>query len=429
VTAPILATVPYGATGMARCRAVRASWAGSCLIAAGATGWAMYREVSTFGKPDDPIQTGLDFSNNTWRAVRDLLSGSNIYAPTHEIIPGIGPAWPVGQHVPASLLWQAPFASLPLPAALFAFTGASILAIWAAVFIITSPRQPSAVILTACCGAFAICLGGGPATLLLGQPTDFELLGLAMVMRLKRPWIAGVGFMLAASTLQAAIPLAVAFILLGAWPVVWRGIALASVCSAVPTAWLIANAGASGLGSFISGAGAQLELVSNRIDLGALLLRLGLVNVGAEVAVGLLLAATSLVFLARLPRPLRRIDYPPVLCLVIAFTLLCTYHQSYDMLFVGGCLVPVLLVLDQSRAMLPVFAIGSLAAFLSTYPFGDPLEPLGLLAIGLLSAGVAWRVSAASPEPSTASRTEPDRQPRGHERLPVPSPHLISGTG
>jgi hypothetical protein len=404
-----------------------AAWACSSLIAVGASGWAMYREVSTFGK-HEPIQTGLDFSNNTWRAVRDLLSGTNIYAPTHEVIPGIGPAWPVSQHVPASLLWQAPFAALPLPAALFAFTGASILAIWAAIFIITSPRRPSAVLLTACCGAFAICLGGGPMTLLLGQPTGFELLGLALAMRLKRPWMAGVGFMLAAATLQTAVPLAVALIVLGAWPVVWRGLSLASVCSAVPAAWLLANGGASGLGSFLSGAGVHLGRVSNRIDLGGLLLRLGLVNVAVDVTAGFLLGVAALSFLARLPKRLRRLDYPPVLCLVIAMTLLCTYHQSYDMLFVGGCVVPVIFVLDQSRAMLPVFAIASLAAVLSAYALGTVLDPIGLIAIGLLSGGAAWR-AAASLEPSTALRAEPDTQPPGHLLAPMPSPDPISGTG
>ena len=74
-------------------------WSGSAVVVVAATGWAMYREITTFGRPED-IQTGLDFANNTWRAVRALLSGADIYGPTHAVIPGIGPAWPVSQHVP-----------------------------------------------------------------------------------------------------------------------------------------------------------------------------------------------------------------------------------------------------------------------------------------------------------------------------------------
>lgn len=353
----------------------------------------MYVEVSSFGK-QERLQTGLDFSNNTWRAVRDLVAGSNIYGPTHEVIPGIGPAWPVSQHVPASLLWQAPFAAFPLPAALFAFTLASIVAIWAAVFVLTWPRSPSAILLTAGCAAFAVCFGGGPMTLILGQPTGFELLGLALVIRSRQPWLAGAGLMLVASTLQSGIPLALALVVLGNWRIVWRGIVLAAGCSVPPLAWEIANAGLKGFAySFTSGADAHLGRVSNRIDLGGLLLRLGLVGIWPEVVIGLLVLGVSLALLARLPGHLRRLDCPPVLSLVIAASLLCTYHQPYDMLLVGGCLVPVILVLDQSRSMLPVFAVAGVAAVLSTYILGHLLDPIFLLIIGGLGARTAWRAA------------------------------------
>lgn len=140
---------------------------------------------------------------------------------------------------------QAPFAALPVPLALYAFTFASILVIWAGIFPLAKPTEPRAVLGAAACGAFAIFIGGGPETLLLGQPTGFILLGLAIVVRARRPWLAGVGFLLAATTLQTGLPLALALLVLGGWPVVWRGITLVLACSVPAVALAIARVQAS----------------------------------------------------------------------------------------------------------------------------------------------------------------------------------------
>ena len=370
-------------------------WSGSAVVVVAATGWAMYREITTFGRPED-IQTGLDFANNTWRAVRALFSGADIYGPTHAVIPGIGPAWPVSQHVPGSLLWQAQFAALPLPAALFTYTAVSILAIWAGVFILTWPKNPSAVFLSACCGGFAICIGGGPMALLLGQPTGFMLLGLAVLVRARQPWLAGLGFMLAASTIQMGLPLGLALLALGGWRVLWRGAVLAFGCS-LPIAGLeIANAGfPTFVHSFVVGGSVYLVRVNDRIDLGGLLYRVGGAGKGVQVAISLVLASVALIFLARLPPHLRRIGHPPVLAFVVAFTLVSAYHESYDLLLVGAAVVPAILVNDQSRAMLPAFGLAGTSAGISSSIAALFYAPLALLGIGLSSA-LALRHAAAS---------------------------------
>ena len=370
-------------------------WCGSAVVVVAATGWAMYREITTFGRPED-IQTGLDFANNTWRAVRALLSGADIYGPTHAVIPGIGPAWPVSQHVPGSLLWQAPFAALPLPAALFTYTAVSILAIWAGVFILTRPTNLPAVLLSACCGGFAICIAGGPMALLLGQPTGFMLLGLAVLVRARQPWLAGLGFMLAASTIQVGLPLALALLVLGGWRVVWRGAVLAVGCS-LPIAGLeIANAGfPTFVSSFVAGGSVYLVRVNDRIDLGGLLYRAGGAGKGVQVAISLLLASVALIFLARLPPHLRRISHPPVLSFVVAFVLVSAYHESYDLLLVGAAVVPAILVNDQSRAMLPAFGLAGTSAGISSSIAALFYAPLALLGIGISSA-LALRHAAAS---------------------------------
>jgi len=376
-------------------RARRLLWGGSAVVAVATTVWAMYREITTFGRPED-VQTGLDFANNTWRAVRALLSGVNIYGPTHAVLPGIGPAWPVSQHVPGSLLWQAPFAALPLPAALFTYTFVSILAIWAGVFILTWPKDAAAVFLAACCGGFAICIAGGPMTLLLGQPTGFMLLGLAVLVRARQPWLAGLGFMLAASTIQTGLPLALALLLLGGWRVVWRGIVLALACSLPVMGLDIANAGFSAfVNSFVGGGSVYLVRVNNRIDLGGLLFRAGGAGKGVQVAVGLVLASVALIFLARLPPHLRRISHPPVLSFVVAFMLLSAYHESYDLLLVGGAVVPAILVNDQSRAMLPAFGLAGTSAGISSSIAALLYAPLALLGIGISSALVLRRAAAS----------------------------------
>jgi Glycosyltransferase family 87 len=370
-------------------------WGGSAVVVVATTVWAMYREITTFGRPED-VQTGLDFANNTWRAMRALLSGVNIYGPTHAVLPGIGPAWPVSQHVPGSLLWQAPFAALPLPAALFTYTFVSILAIWAGVFILTWPKDPAAVFLAACCGGFAIGIAGGPMTLLLGQPTGFMLLGLAVLVRARQPWLAGLGFMLAASTIQTGLPLALALLLLGGWRVVWRGIVLALACSLPVMGLDIANAGFSAfVNSFVGGGSVYLVRVNNRIDLGGLLFRAGGAGKGAQVAVGLALASVALIFLARLPPHLRRISHPPVLSFVVAFMLLSAYHESYDLLLVGGAVVPAILVNDQSRAMLPAFGLAGTSAGISSSIAALFYAPLALLGIGISSALVLRRAAAS----------------------------------
>ena len=371
-----------------------AAWLGSGVVAAVSTAWVMAHVVTTFGRQT----TGLDFWNNTWLAVRGLLAGANIYGPAHAALPWFGRAWPVSPHLPGSLLWQAPFALLPLRAAVFTYAAVSIAAIWAGVFLLTRPRTPSAVLVAASCGALAICGGAGLITTLLGQPTGFTLLGLAMLVRARRPWLAGLGFMLAASTIQTGLPLALALLLLGGWPVVWRGTTLVLAASLPPVALEILNAGLHiAASSLISSALLQARPLASRVDLGALLQRLGVASVPLRVGAGLLVAGVALTFLARLPAHLRRISYPPVLCLVIAFTLVCTYHESYDMLLVSGAMVPVILVDDRSRAMLPVFALAGLSAALTRYnPVILSGDVIAMLGIGAWCALVARRAAVSA---------------------------------
>jgi len=383
-------------------RAWLLAWLAAGILAAAVTCEAMYEEMTAFRHPT-VILAGQDFWNNTWWAVRDLLSDANIYAATHAVIPGIEPAWPASPHVPASLLWQAPFAALPIPVALFAFTLASILAIWTGVFVLTKPRTPWAVVAAAACGAFAILIGGGPETLLLGQPTGFMVLGLALLVRARRPWLAGLGLMFAATTLQTGLPLALALLVLDGWPVLWRGITLILVCCAPPVGLEISNSGLRGfITAFTSGAAYHLGKESNRIDLGALLRALGVSSVRTQLAAGLVLLAVCLVYLARLPRNARRIDNPPVLCVVIAVALLCTYHQYYDVLLVGAVAVPVIVVVDRSWPMLPSYGLAAIGATLSVYNLRDIASPLCLLAVAIGSA-VAARTPAGSAQRADAN--------------------------
>ena len=361
------------------------AWVTAGLIIAAVSWSAIDQEIGAARHPG-AILAGQDFWNNTWWAVRSLVSGANIYGPTHAVIPGIEPAWPAGPHVPASLVWEAPFAALPIPFALFAFTFVSILAIWAATFIFIRPVEPWEVLGWSACGAFAILIGGGPETLLLGQPTGFILLGLAIVVRARRPWLAGVGFLFAATTLQTGLPLALALLVLGARPVLWRGMTLVLACSAAPVGLGIASSGLGFITSFLSGAAVHLGKQSNRIDLGALLHALGVTSVGLRVAAGLAVAALCLVYVATLPRYARRLDDPAVLCIVVCLVLLCTYHQYYDVLLVGAGVVPVIVMVDRSWPMLPSFIFAATAAAASIYSLRDVVVPVCLAGAALGSA-------------------------------------------
>jgi hypothetical protein len=105
--------------------------------------------------------------------------------------------------------------------------------------------------------------------------------------------------------------------------------------------------------------------------------------------------AAALVFVARLHASRRRIEYRPVLFLVIAVVLLCTYHQNYDMLIVGAAVVPVALVGARSAAMFPIFGLAGISAALPGKSVALVADPLCLIAIALLSA-LAARKGAAS---------------------------------
>src|SRR5215469_10398434 len=127
---------------------------GAAVVIAGTTVAAMWHVVTAAGEARIS-GAGIDFVSTTWHAVRGLLAGQDVYVASTQI-PGVGVTWPAGEHVPATLAWQAPFAALPLWAGFFAFDFVSIAAIWAAVFILTRPRSPQAALVAACCGAFAI---------------------------------------------------------------------------------------------------------------------------------------------------------------------------------------------------------------------------------------------------------------------------------
>jgi len=384
----------------------RAWWFVAAVVMAGTTAAAMWQEVIAAGEVRTR-HTGMDFASTTWHAVRGLLAGQDVYTASTRIA-GMGVNWPAGEHVPATLTWQAPFAALPLWAGFFAFDFATIAAIWAAVLLLTRPSSPQAFIVAVCCGTFAIFTGAGQWTLLLGQPTGFELLGVAIIVRARRHWIAAAGFLLAASTFQTGVPLALALIVVGAWPIVWRGAVLAAALSVPPVVLGVMAAGGparyaqaytmGALGHLTSLPGEPRGLASQpyRIDLGALLHRTGIDSTEMQVAGALLILALAVAFLARLPADLRRLDYPPVLCLVAAVTILGAYHQPYDMLLVAGAVLPlVLLAGDRSVLTLSIFALaGVSAAVASNGPLAAIIDPVCLLAVAVLAA-LAARPDAA----------------------------------
>jgi hypothetical protein len=375
-----------------------AAWLAAAAVIASTTAAEMWQEVTAAG--GTRINgTGMDFASTTWHALRGLLAGQDVYTAMTRIA-GMGMNWPAGEHVPATLSWQAPFVALRLWPGFFAFGIASIAAIWAAVFILTRPRSPQAVLVAACCGSFAILTGAGQSTLLMGQPTGFEVLGVAILVRARRPWIAAIGFLLAACTFQTAVPLLLALIVLRAWPVVWRGTVLTAALSLppvtlgviaaggpVPYTWIFTR-GALGHLATLPGEPRGLADHPNRIDLEALLHSAGIQSAGVQAAAGLLILVLCLLFLARLPAGLQRLDYPPVLCLVVGATILCAYHQPYDLLLVAGALIPtVLLARDRPAFKLGVFAAAGISvAVCNNAPVAAILDPICLVAIAVLGA-------------------------------------------
>jgi hypothetical protein len=131
---------------------------------------------------------------------------------------------------------------------------------------------------------------------------------------------------------------------------------------------------------------------------------LGVTSVAVRVVAGLALVVICRAYLARLPRHARRFDNPAVFCLVISVTLLCTYHQYYDMLLVAGAVIPASIAGTRSLLMLPVFGLAGISAGLSgNEPVAVIVDPICLLVIAVLSALVARRVSVFTQRDSRGS--------------------------
>lgn len=175
----------------------------------------------------------------------------------------------------------------------------------------------------------------------------------------------------------------------------------------------------------MTGAAVHLGRQSNRIDLGALLRALGVTSVDLRVAAGLAVVALCLAYLARLPQRDRRIDNPPVLCLLICCVLLCTYHQYYDMLLVGAGAIPVVLLVDRTWPMLPAFGLAAIGAAASIYGFRDIAVPLCLVGIAAVSAS-ALRRAARVDQPCTGTTCQ--RPPLRFRLLPLSWPGPESPT-
>jgi hypothetical protein len=394
-----------------------ACWVAAAAVTAGTTASAMWHQVTLAGKPRIS-GSAFDFASTTWDAARGLLAGQDVYAVATRVA-GMPANFPAGPHVPATLTWQAPFAALPLWQGFFAFDFAAIAAIWAAVFMLTRPRSPQALLIAACCGSFAILTGAGQWALRMGQPTGFELLGMAILVRARKPWVAALGFMLVASTFQTSIPVALGLVVLGAWPALWRGAVLVAALSVPPIMLGISAAGGlvpyvrvftmSAFGHLGALPGEPLGLADHpgRVDLGALLHRAGIDNTGLQLAAGLLLLALTLVYLARLPPELRRLDSPPTLCLVIASTVLCAYHQPYDLLLVAGAVIPVFLLAgDRSTLTLGIFALAGISAGVAdNKPPAVILVPICLLAMAALAVLAARRSAASHAADTVTSMT------------------------
>jgi hypothetical protein len=95
----------------------RAWWLAAAVLIAGTTADAMWQKV-TAASETRTRGTGMDFASTTWHALRGLLAGHDVHTAMTRIA-GMGVNWPAGEHVPATLSWQAPFAALPLWAGFF----------------------------------------------------------------------------------------------------------------------------------------------------------------------------------------------------------------------------------------------------------------------------------------------------------------------
>jgi hypothetical protein len=320
---------------------------------------AAYRILADFvidGQPALHRYGLIDYRDAIYYPVRAFVDGANPYdVATYVARYPIGLPFPL--YSPMALLLYLPtqLVSLSTGATIFLALNIALLPLLAYLTLRLAGVGTSmgAVFAVA---AVALASRGGYVTLSLGQCTVYVTIAVyvALLYADSRPWMAAVALALATLKPTFGVPVALLMLAAGQWRVVAGAAALSGALTIIPLAVLTARAG--GIAALIATLAGNYHRASEgveaanaatsplRLDLSSLIARFvgespGMVG---ELAIGIAVVIAGMLLIRRL-----RNDAGGQLrfSIVVLTTILCVYHQGYDVLlllvpFVGVLLTP-----------------------------------------------------------------------------------------
>lgn len=345
------------------------------LLLAAVVALIAFRAIRLLNVPGDPANGAwalMDFRDAIYYPARALLDGVNpydaaAYVGSYPVANALAP------YLPPALLLGLPFAVFPyVPAEAAWFVAMIGLAIAFAAFALRLEgrrARPAAVLVVA---ALLLASRPGQMNALLGQATLVYVAGACAALGLaqRRPGLAAVG--LAIATLKPTFGLPVALLLLarGERRVVAAGLALAVAASVAMLVRIATTGDARGLidlatGSYAAFVARPMNSVGAslfRVDAAALAGRIfgGANGLLGELVFAAVILGVAAVTVARLRWSDRdeRVLGTTIACVA---TLLCIYHQSYDLLLLAWPLVALTTRIGEVPSATSAVLLGLLA--------------------------------------------------------------------
>jgi hypothetical protein len=214
------------------------------VIVVGVSGSAW--RAHTYHHPPGPYQPKLlgfgDFQNGIYFPAKAFANGVSPYGV--EYVKSYPVPRPTPLYSPLLFLLHVPLGQLPLGVAEWAYFGLMLLLIATLAWVLVRDAGASSRVWLLPVMAVIVLSRAGSMTLFSGYFT-FELaLGVALALSFARtrPWLSGVGMMLASLKPTFIIPLTLLMLARRDWQAVWRGIMLSTVGAIVALVWLMQQA-------------------------------------------------------------------------------------------------------------------------------------------------------------------------------------------
>jgi len=374
-----------------------------------AVGYRAERHLNVPGVAPGDQWAMMDFRDAVYYPARALLDGNNpydgpSYLRTYPVVNELAP------YLPGGLVLGVPFLLVPYEEARVAYFLVTV-ALMVAMAALTLRVCGITTTAARCLALAAVLLASRPGQMiaLLGQPTLFYVIGayLALGFAVRRPWLAACGLAICASKPSFGLPMTACLLARDQRTVVARGLALTAAASIAVTAWIARAAvtqrgllalAADSYASFTARPMNQASASLFRVDAAALAARLvpGGIGTREELLIGVAVLVVALVVLRRSRPSAHACSEPTPAAAAIACTatLLCVYHQAYDLLLIAW---PAVALATGRWRVHPRWVCSVLLATFA-FPFLNYLATETTVGApgGTIGLGYLWWIAAAS---------------------------------